>query len=195
MSMIGFIGPPCSGKSTCAANLFSHLKDDGYPAEFLPEAARTYIVNKRVENMKLNHADGPLLPIDQLKIFLMAAHNEHIFIKGSPKSLTVTDSASFLAFLYLPVESRNLQEFTIAKNISKKFDLLFRCHPVIPSSQIADSNRKHSFDESLILDTYLDNLIRDLDIPTSKIVELSGTAQDRSRQTLYHTMELIVCPR
>ena len=152
--LVAFIGVPCSGKTSTAARVFADLKDAGYPAEFLPEYARTYIANRR-----LSKDISPLNDNDQACIMYQQLVSEEMMTTSSPDSIIIADSAALNALIYMTPEFQNqpkIQEN--ARKITSRYSVIFRCHPVHPGSTY-DINRVHNFEQSLALDTKVEPLL------------------------------------
>jgi predicted ATPase len=178
--LISFIGAPCSGKTTSAARLFADLKDLGYPAEFVAEAARLYIAKKK------NHygdTSFSLSDVDQLMILsLQKSAEETMNHRGS---LVVTDSSVFNTLLYLSDESQ--EDPKVREDISsakKRYDLIFRCPPVKASTE-CDPNRVHSFEESLGLNNRLTEICSRYEIHP---ILLGGTTRQRVSTAMEHVL-------
>lgn len=193
--LIGFLGSPISGKTTTAARLFAELKDGGYSSEFIPEQARVLIAQRRYDASKKNEEMKTLDDWDQFTIMIRQNNMEEIFSFASSRSLVITDCTAFLAMLYMTPEFRNEKKvLDMAVNSAKRFDILFRCHPVNPG-ELYDPNRVHSFEQSQILDSQLDDVIKFIGIPVEKIIELVGPSNVRSSRAHYEVMEKLICRR
>lgn len=136
MALIGFFGCPSSGKTTIAANLFSHYKETGLSAEYIPEAARSYIAKAKTERTPWYMNEE-----DHIRIALEQYSQEYNFVNTVDKqTILLTDGSIFNSILYTGKEDSE----RLAKG---HYDCLFFCDPVRPLS--SDSIRLHSFEESL----------------------------------------------
>jgi predicted ATPase len=182
--LIAFVGTPSSGKTTTAARLFADLKDAGYPAEFLPETARLYIAERRLEG-----ATGPLVDGDQDAILCRQEAAEKLMFESSPESITVADSAAVNALLYMTEQARESRFVrTMAKQAAKRYTLVFRCHPV-QAGTMYDPNRVHSFADSQALDTLVEPLLTGLEL---KFISLFGPQKMRAQRAYGAVLEAMV---
>jgi len=85
--VINLIGPPGTGKSTIAAEIFSKLKWAGVNCELVPEFAKELVWEERQETMK-----------DEL--YLFAKQNHRLFRVNSKVDVIVTDRPLILSVLY-----------------------------------------------------------------------------------------------
>lgn len=161
--LVGFLGVPCSGKTTTAARLFASLKEGGVPSELVVEEARKYIAERkqaiklfggvrhnRVLKLELDNTD-------QIEIMDRQMRAESLMKDAcGAQAAVVSDSSYINTLLYMKRSdevsderhSAGLQAiFDEAKN---HYDLLFLCEPVRPSV-MTDPNRIHSFEESVEL--------------------------------------------
>lgn len=188
-----FLGAPISGKTTTAALLFAGLKDNGYVAEFLPEQARIYIAEQRRAGRDL--AKEPLDDTDQFEIMGRQGTMEALFAEAAPKSIVVADAAAFLALLYMTPTCRNRPRVVAAaKRSAARYDIFFRCHPVKPGD-LYDPNRVHNFEQSQALDAQLEEVMRLVEVPPEKVVELVGPSNVRASRAHYETLERLLCHR
>ena len=84
--LIGFYGPPCSGKTTLAHSIFAALKRMGHNGEFVTEYARVFIAQnkKRIEKSGMTNDD-------QDEILLKQKTLEELYGKND---LVVTDTST-----------------------------------------------------------------------------------------------------
>lgn len=182
--LIAFTGAPCSGKTTTAARVFADLKDAGYPAEFLPEFARTYIAYRRLKG-----DTSPLTDNDQVNIMQQQSEAEGMMALSSPDSIVVADSAALNALLYMSPELRNLPHMQEnARHAVARYGLVFRCHPVRPGSMY-DPNRVHDFNQSLAIDAQVEPLLKEYGLP---IIPLGGPQHHRATRAYGLVLEALV---
>lgn len=86
--LISIIGPPCSGKSTLAAEVHTRLKKLGINSAFVSEAATDFIAEYGV----------PTSPQDQMVIFYKQLNREKMFLDS--KDYIISDSSSLLNYFY-----------------------------------------------------------------------------------------------
>jgi len=86
--LIGFLGSPCSGKSTLASEVHTKLKILNKNSIFIPEAATDYIAEFGI----------PSQPIDQMTIFEKQINRENRYI--GTKEYIICDSSSILNYFY-----------------------------------------------------------------------------------------------
>ena len=177
--LIGFIGSPCSGKTTTAARLFADLKDFGYVAEFVPEQARLYIAHQR----QLTSETVTLTDADQFQILKSQRSAEELMLHGD--TIVVTDSSILNTLLYLSSEFQSesfLKEVDVA---ARRYDLLFRCPPV-QTTAICDPNRVHSFAQSVELHGRLDQLLAARNVTS---IPLGGSTRQRASAAMSLVLE------
>lgn len=170
--LIGFIGSPCSGKTTTAALLFAALKNMGKIVEFIPELARTYICKKREEEGTTFVLDD----WDQTEIAYQQAMYEELFI-NSGTDIVLTDSSVYNCLFYMTPEFRANGPIT-GRIHDAKYDYLFHCPPVIPNSLIKDPNRLHDYSTSLEIEKSIPEIIK------HPYITLTGDALMRSEKAL-----------
>lgn len=144
--LINFIGAPCSGKSTTAGRVYAELKDQGYPAEFVPEQARRYIAANRYDSL-----DG----LDQIVIMEKQFKEESIFAEGS-QALVVADSSPLNSLLYMTNGIRmTLDVEKVLGRLKERNESIpsvaFLCEPVKPALLLPDPNRLHTWEQSVAL--------------------------------------------
>jgi len=165
--LIGFVGSPCSGKTTTAAALFSELKNAGEPVEFFPEYAREYIMRMRFSN-----GSRDLSKNDQLQIYWKQKEIENMYQTMSPNSLTITDGSTLNSYFYGLEEKLELEEEL------ERYDLIFFCRGL--KHTVSDDNRVHDLDFSKKLDISMAQKIVSLPPYISKKVHtLWGTKEQR----------------
>lgn len=193
--LIGFVGAPISGKTTTAALLFAALKDAGYAVEFVPEQARVFIAQRRVFEMT-GTSLKPLDDVDQFAIMHRQGYMEKLFhFTGTGMSVAITDATAFLALLYMTQESRAREDvLAYAIESASRFDILFRCHPV-HAGDMYDPNRVHSYEQSLVIDAQLDEVLKLAKVPAEKVVDLTGPSNVRASRAKNAVLEKMVTCR
>lgn len=189
--LIGFIGAPCSGKTTTAARLFAELKDNGTPSEFITEAARMYIAKKRLACI-LGNLKFELNDEDQWAICSNQFMSEYYLTESAPSSIVVSDSSVLNSSLYMT------DKFSVSVKVSdlmvkalSRYDLLFVCAPV-PMPRSLDSNRVHDKSQILAIQNKIENMLATYQITPPKIMYLGGTTSVRTAMALSTVYERIV---
>jgi nicotinamide riboside kinase len=174
--LIGFIGTPCSGKTTIAAKLFASLKEIGMKTEIVAEQARQYIAEVRYTNHMKYNDPVSLTNDDQLNIYKAQMHAESIMMNSTaPETIIISDSSCLNAGLYLDSTfdlNPDRGFFTKADN---HYDILFFCHNLNLRFLPEDSNRIHSLDD---INGLQDRALKLLDICKQRgqnVFELYGT--------------------
>jgi thymidylate kinase len=186
--LIGFIGCPCSGKTTTAALTFADLKSMGVAAEFIPEQARMYIAEKR---LILGQAPGSpviLTDEDQLQILTRQMDAEHVLLRSSgPGTVVVTDTAALCTLLYMSPEVQEAQREAMSAHL-EKYDLLFYSAPVkLPYS--LDANRVHDQEQALKINQEIPKLLRSYGLEPTFLV---GDSKARHNEVTKTILERIV---
>lgn len=179
---IGFVGVPGSGKTTVAALVFAHLKDNGIVCEFVPEQARFFIASMRVQQEK-HPTDSILLSDeDQVKIMRQQQTVESTFQKAcGENALIVSDSSTHNALLYM--SDSLLSDSRVQDMLEKsRYDLLFYCPPVRSFSLGVDPNRVHSEEQADLLDSRIVTLVEKGLVPD--LIPLAGNSDNRRLQVL-----------
>lgn len=184
--LVGFIGAPCSGKTTTAAKLFAELKDNGQPSEYVAEKARSYIAAK--------------------KFTLRAAGNEHLFSLSDEDQISiaktqyraeltmnhgniivVTDSCVLNSLLYMTPSAREGQDVQrLAVEAASKYDIVFVCGPV-PRPAGDDPNRVHDEATSMGIHSQIEPLLLPF-LDESKVHYLSGPSHARLQEAISVTL-------
>ena len=150
------MGPPCSGKSTLAAEVHTQLKKKGINSAFVSEAASDYIAEYGVPNS----------PQDQMIIFYKQLNREKMFLES--KDYIICDSSSILNYFYFRgLYGNNLSNKDIAsinhiqKEILKHIntiDMVFYVPPI--ETDTNDGIRFHGGDEikrlGILIKSYLE---------------------------------------
>jgi nicotinamide riboside kinase len=182
MPLIGFVGAPCSGKTTTAATVFADLKDQGIPAEFIPEYARFYIAGIKKKSFHISLSDS-----DQDKILNGQLENEELFSPYKDMAV-ITDTSIFNTLAYY--QDSKIAAKLVFENYLNRYKILFVCHPV-PRPVIKDPNRVHTQDQSLEIHDRLLEIIRPYSDQLN-LVHLTGKTFDRSQLALAKIMDSLV---
>jgi hypothetical protein len=173
--LIGFVGSPCSGKTTAAFSLSSALKNNGKPVEFFPEYAREYIMKKRymMHNITLGRSD-------QFAIYTGQKEREMMYKLMSPNSITITDGSTLNSYFY------GLQGDLKLEDELDRYDVIFFCRGLKNSEQ--DDNRVHDQDFSKMMDKKIaeriNNYINFVAEDYKKICVLWGNKEERLKTAL-----------
>lgn len=191
--IISFIGCPRSGKTTTASRVFSNLKDAGFNAEFIPEQARLFIAQKRVEQNLTPEQNVSLSDEDQVKIMYKQYDLEELMNKAcGEQTLIVSDSSPLNSILYM---SENKLQTTYVQNSINSFlsrkTIYFYAQPVkwIGGS---DPNRVHSQEQSLQIDQKIRSMVLTLPELKEKYIELFGSAEERARIATSYILDKIM---
>lgn len=179
--VIGFLGCPCSGKTTTAAALFLELKSRFLcPVEYISEYARFYISEKKLyygqQNIILDDKD-------QVTILQKQWTHESSFTKSQNEEAYIVVDGSYLnSLLYLS----DKETFKYWINQIKEFDRftpfytkLFICRPVVFGKE--DPNRIHTKEQSYQIDQRVLELAS---ILSDKIPCMKELPSDWSRQKI-----------
>lgn len=144
MPFVNFIGPPCSGKTTVAAGLFSRLKKYGLATEYVSEYARQFIAKRKTIKRPLI-----LNNIDQLTIMEGQLDQENLFIQDNVTLITDTSPVNSLLYLDTPDKESSefiCSEYLYSSAMSRKGGIYFCCSSV-PIPGVTDPNRIHDADD------------------------------------------------
>lgn len=156
--LVGFIGSPCSGKTTTAAKLFAELKDCGQPTEYIAERARWYIANKKF-GLRAQNQEHLFNLTDEDQIAIASSQYRAELVMNQRGIVVVTDSCVLNSLLYMTPgvrESEAVQR--IAAEAIDKYDVLFVCAPV-PRPQGVDPNRVHDEAASMHIHEQIHSLL------------------------------------
>lgn len=195
---IGFVGSPCSGKTTTAAMLFASLKEAGYICEFSIEQARLFIAEKRF-NDAIRQGNLLLTNENQEEIMRRQLHTDSILQWISyGKTITISDSSPLGALFYMTPEY--IQHPTIQNYIKKTClicDFLFYSDLVHTCSEYQiEPNRVHDYTQAQEIDGKIYNTLKTYSpeiIP--KLIPLSGPPLQRHSKALQIILqEMNSCP-
>ncbi len=178
--LVGFIGAPYSGKTTTAAMLFGYLKMQGMTAEFLPEAARLYIAEKRYLNKVKGMEDKIQLSDQDQDLILDRQYlSETIMTTACGSSvIVVTDSCVLNTLLYMSEGyATNPEVVARVTQAINRYDLMLVSDLVV-RGYVSDPNRIHSEAESKTLWVKLKALLKEYELE-GRVVTLNGTPESR----------------
>lgn len=184
--LVGFIGAPCSGKTTTAAKLFAELKESGQPAEYIAEKARSYIANKKFMLRQEGIEDSfSLTDQDQVAIAKTQFRAELVMNQGD--LIVVTDSCVLNSLLYMSEATRqSLEVKDLVRAATSKYDLLFVAGPVQRPS-VTDPNRVHDEEESLLINSQIATVLQP-EFEGKHVIYLSGPMHVRLQEALSTTL-------
>lgn len=177
--LVGFIGSPCSGKTTTAAKLFAELKDTGMPAEFITEKARSYIAKKKfsLRQQQQEHLFS-LTDDDQVEI----ANSQYIgeMTMNQKNLIVVTDSCVLNSLLYMTPSMRERADLRgFMETAVAKYDVVFICSPV-PRPGGEDPNRVHDEAASMHIHQQIDALLTPF-LSGTEVHTLTGPSHQRAQ--------------
>ena len=182
--LIGFIGAPCSGKTTTAARLFAELKDNGIPAEFISEEARRYIAEKRCRD-KEDGLPFSLDDLDQGRIATNQFFSEKYMVESAPQVVVVADSSVLNSALYMSDEfAARKGPATMMEIAAKRYDIIFLCAPVqLPAG--SDPNRVHDAKQIAEIQQKISELLVKYGLSGNpKVIPLGGPTNVRLQAAL-----------
>lgn len=189
--LVGFIGCPCSGKTTTAASVFARLKRSGVPAEFIMEQARTHIAQLKVKQ-GLKPSESPKMDdVDQLQILQEQLRLEKLMLAACGDDvIVISDGCTLNSLLYIKDEAnlnhRDVQ--AIKTEAANLYDLLFYVSPIEDFSSF-DPNRVHDREASLAVDAKIPALLDS--IKGSRVcIEIAEDGPDDFRQDTVFTKVL-----
>ncbi len=146
--LLGFIGAPCSGKSTIATKMFTTLKENGDKTELITEQARQYIAKLRYFNHKKGlSTDITLTDEDQVAIYSKQKEIEEAMKFSCGKdTVIVSDSSVFNTSLYMSNDFLDKTDSSFFRNLKNHYDMIFFCHPIHLNVLPQDPNRIHDLE-------------------------------------------------
>jgi hypothetical protein len=183
--LINFVGSPSSGKTTTAAGLFTRLKENGFPAEFIVEQARQYIATLRFTGKIPPHESLELLDTDQILIMSKQVHLENVYKQACGSDVTiVSDSSAFNALLYMTPDCRKDAMVEGQLEIAiENVDLIFYCPPTPLAFESFDPNRVHTVVQGREVDASIPSILEEF-APGIDVVSLHGTPYMRLEQAV-----------
>lgn len=143
--LLGFIGAPCSGKTTIATKFFSVLKENGNNSELIVEQARQFIANKRFKEKLPPNGNVILTDNDQIEIASKQREIEqNMKYSCGYDTIIVSDSSVFNSFLYM--SDNYLDNDDLLLKLNGHYDLIFYCYPIDINYLPDDPNRVHNLD-------------------------------------------------
>lgn len=189
--IIEFLGCPRSGKTTTAARVFANLKEAGFNCEYIPEQARFYIAQKRVNAGLKPEESLTLDDEDQKNILQKQVIAIHLMLASCGKdAIIVTDSSPYNSLLYMTPEGRSKE---IVKNIIKSIkDLPTIKFYSLPVEWLGglDPNRIHNQEQSLKINEDIVTTI--LPMLKDEPVKLLGDSDTRWRSATSEVLRTIM---
>lgn len=187
--LLGFIGAPCSGKTTIATKFFANLKESGNNTELIVEQARQFIAAKRFKE-HLGHNEPIVLnDTDQIEITSNQREIErNMKYSCGFDTIIISDSSVFNSFLYM--SDKYLDNTELLAKLKGHYDLLFYCYPIDINYLPDDPNRIHDLEKiKLIQNKSLTLLkkLKELGIPTHELLSslsLEQRYEDVSKVTM-----------
>jgi molybdopterin-guanine dinucleotide biosynthesis protein len=191
--LIGFVGLPCSGKTTLAVKLFAFLKENAFTSELIVEQARVYIAKKRKLNNISFREPVSLTDDDQVAIYKrQRAMERTITTTNSPKTYVVSDSSIINTLLYCSEELYpNLVE-SVQEDMAI-YNLIFYCHPFDEEYEEVDPNRVHNKEQIMALKSRADkllNLLKSKKSNKTKFIEVMGAHSLEARS---NEVQIMAC--
>ncbi len=166
--LIGFYGPPCSGKTTLAHSVFAALKRMGYNGEFVSEYARTHIAQFKeiIEKKGMNDTDQNMIMENQKNF-------EEVYGK---EALVVTDTSTACTCFY----SEKLYHVSTIEKEIKRYDILFVTSLIEEALTGKDENRVHDLDQCRELNENMFNVLNHMKTKTvaDRVFYLTGSTED-----------------
>ena len=173
MKVINLYGGPGCGKSTTAAAVFVYMKLKGMNVELVTEYAKDLVWENRLEDM-----------LDQQE-YIFAKQNHRLHVLREKVDYVVTDSPLLLSTIYPDaVTWPAYYEFCdFVRATDRTYDniniFLQRFEEKIAKEQFQEVGRAHSFNESVILDNrILDMLGNDVRTPFTIVSVGTDTATE-----------------
>ena len=186
--LFGFIGSPCSGKTTTAVAVFSMLKNMGFACELVLEQARLYIANLRYQQNLDPEEPVILTDSDQIRIMEKQNQIEKTLIKScGPSVIIVSDSSSLNSLAYMSAECRDSEIVQkLIPNALKNYTFSFYSTPIQSPAKAPkqfDPNRIHDESSSKNIDLTLLELLQKIE-PKIPYSLTSGSIHQRSQFVL-----------
>lgn len=181
--LIGFYGPPCSGKTTLAHSIFAALKRMGHTGEFVSEYARTYIAQNQpgIKERGLNDADQDHILENQQTM-------EELYGKDV---LVVTDTSTANTCFY----SDKLYYVKTIQEQIKRYDIVFVTSLIEEALKGKDKNRVHDLDQCRELNENMFNALNSMDpkILADRVFYLTGSTEDNVLSALSFVQNKTKC--
>jgi nicotinamide riboside kinase len=191
--LIGFIGSPCSGKTTIATKLFTSLKEIGVKSELIVEHSRHYIADKRYKDRLGPNDPVVLTDEDQIQIYSGQLYTEKVMKHSSGiDTIIISDSSAFNTALYMEGDFMSKPARPFFQNLKNHYDILFYCHPLDLSILPEDPNRIHDLESIKRLQNKVSQLLTIVKDMNINVKELIGTLtlEQRYLQASSSTMDL-----
>ena len=140
--VINLIGPPGTGKSTLASEIFAKMKWMGYDVELVSEYAKELVWEERTETIKN-------------EVYLFAKQHHRIFRLLGKVKYIITDRPLILSNLYNSVYGDNSPEYTnlVMHEINKmeNFNILLeRTKPYVEKGRNQTEEESKEFEQKII---------------------------------------------
>jgi predicted ATPase len=180
--LIRFIGSPGSGKTTISAKVFAHLKETGYPTDFVTEFARQFIAYKKVSS---GRSTITLKDEDQLEIMGKQIDLDQNFsLSCGPETIIITDTCPLNALFYMSSDFRDNNP--IVQDLVRdclSVDAVYFYSPPVQDLTVSDPNRVHSREQSLEVDKSINQILAKF-ANNIKVLPLFGDPDQRMKQVL-----------
>ena len=130
MLRINLYGPPGSGKTTLATELFCHLKKQGVNCEIVNELAREWAYQNR-----------PIQSLDQIYLFASQMHKEDTLLSRNKVDVIISDSPVYLNAFYGILKNSKLSKGL--QSLCRHFDLTYNS-----INFFCKLNNNYKFDQS-----------------------------------------------
>ena len=185
--LVGFVGAPCSGKSTIASHIFSNFKRNGITSEIIIEQARQYIAKIRYDKGLSPKDVITLTDEDQHKIAHQQIELERIMKHSCGiNTIIISDSSAINAFIYMsmPTKERFKDAFFSALT---EYDILFFCNPIDIGE---DTNRVHDAEAIEVAQSEAERLLKKIrESGLTTIIELNGDLDYRVKEACHLTLQ------
>jgi nicotinamide riboside kinase len=161
--VINLIGPPGTGKSTLASELFAKMKWDGYDVELVSEYAKELVWEERSETIKN-------------EVYLFAKQHHRIFRLLGKVKFIITDRPLILSNLYNSVYGDNSSEFSnlVLHEVNKMLNLnilLERTKPYVEKGRNQTEEESKGFEEKIV------NMMEYNNIPYTRLSATEGASK------------------
>lgn len=192
--IVNFVGSPCSGKTTTAAQIFALLKEEGLGVEFVAERARLHIAKERYARGLKPSEPITLCSHDQFDIMINQFTDERVLQQVCGPDMTVlSDSSCLNALLYMGDDYKASNDSTIQmvlESVRQLVSVIYYCLPVPRKFALLDPNRIHDEGESLAIDAKIPAMLEKY-VPNIPVVYVGGTITERYKQVTLDLFERI----
>jgi hypothetical protein len=154
---VGFVGAPCSGKTTTAAFLFAQMKKDAVTAEFVSEYARYHIARQRwlrdLKQVVLSDEDQYKIMQKQWEVAEAMHHSV------GRTGVVISDASPLGALSYMSERGRNSDTaYNLLQKANASTDLLFFAYP-FEGYEVHDPNRIHTVEQARVIHNEIPDLL------------------------------------